>query len=201
MTHYSLPQDSTDHPRILVPVDFSEDSRAAVVWAGKHAHCINAELVLLHVVHDLASSPGFYRQAKETHLKPMQEVAESMMEEFMQELLDGNPELDALKNAASHCVPGLPRTRIVEAAKIMKACLVVIGSRGQSSPHRPLGSTSQRVVESAFMPVVVIKSDEHGQLDKKALKKLQKAKKKEAKRLRKLLGLAKKEVMDETNDE
>ena len=43
---------------ILVATDFSEDSKAALLWACKLAECTGAPLILLHVVHDLASNPG-----------------------------------------------------------------------------------------------------------------------------------------------
>ena len=197
MTNSPMTAESADRPRILVPIDFSEDSRAAVLWACRYARCVSAELVLLHVVHDLASSPGFYRKNEDSFFEPMQSVAETMMEEFLQEIVDGQPELAFLKSLRPRFVPGLPPTRIVEAANLVHACLIVIGSRGQTSlPHRMVGSTAERVVELATMPVLVIKSEDHGQLDKKEQKRQLKKQKKERKRLRKLLGLKKHKAQD-----
>lgn len=197
MTDSPTTAETANRPRILVPTDFSEDSRAAVLWACRYARCINAELILLHVVHDLASHPGFYRQNKDSFHEPMQSVAETMMEDFLQDTVDGHPELAFLKSLEPRFVPGLPPTRIVEAAKLVNACLIVIGSRGQTSlSHRMVGSTSERVVELASMPVLVIKSEEHGQLDKKAQKMQLKKRKKDKKKLRKLLGLKPKKTRD-----
>lgn len=197
MTDSSTPAESADRPRILVPIDFSEDSRAAVLWASQYARCVNAELVLLHVVHDPASSPGFYRQSEDSFFKPMQTVAESMMEDFLQEMAEDHPELAFITSLRPRFVPGLPPTRIVEAAGLVKACLIVIGSRGLTGlPHRMVGSTSERVVELASMPVLVVKSEDHGQLDEKAQKKQLKKQKKETRKLRKLLGLGKKKASD-----
>lgn len=192
MTDSPTPAESADHSRILVPIDFSEDSRAAVLWASRYARCVNAELVLLHVVHDPASSPGFYRQSEDSFFKPMQTVAETMMEEFLQGMAADYPELAFIKSLKPHFVPGLPPTRIVETAGLVHADLIVIGSRGLTGlPHRMVGSTSERVVELAPMPVLVVKSEDHGQLDEKAKKKQLKQQKKETKKLRKLLGLRK----------
>ncbi|MCB1402737.1 MAG: universal stress protein, partial [Rhodobacteraceae bacterium] len=42
---------------ILCAVDFSGDSAAALGWACRQAALTDARLVLLHVVHDPASSP------------------------------------------------------------------------------------------------------------------------------------------------
>lgn len=197
MTDSTMPADPADHPRILVPIDFSEDSRAAVLWACRQAHCTNAEILLLHVVHDPASSPGFYRQKEDSFFKPMQTVAESMMEEFLQELVEEYPDLAFIKSVKPRFVPGLPPTRIVEAAKLVHASLIVIGSRGLTGlPHRMVGSTSERVVELAPMPVLVVKSEDHGRLDEKAKKMQLKKQKKETKKLRKLLGLNKNKVKE-----
>ena len=78
---------------VLVAIDFSEDSKAALLWACNFADCSSAPLILLHVVHDLASHPGFYHPEKADHLESMQEVAESMMAEFLARLKTDHPEL------------------------------------------------------------------------------------------------------------
>ena len=63
---------------ILVPVDFSEHSEAALFEASRYAQAMNASLVVLHVVHDPGEMPGYYsklikkkraRQSRE-HIEP-----------------------------------------------------------------------------------------------------------------------------------
>ena len=49
---------------VLVAIDFSEDSKAALLWACDFAECSSVPLILLHVVHDLASNPGFLPPGK-----------------------------------------------------------------------------------------------------------------------------------------
>lgn len=175
---------------ILVAIDFSEDSKAALIWACAFAERTGAELVLLHVVHDLASHPGFYFAKKSKHLQPMQEVAESMMEEFLDIVRSENPGLQPLERAALQLVPGLPPTRIVEVAGLLNASQIVMGSRGMTGlTHKRLGAVAQRVAELSAIPVVLLKSETHGSLDKKALKRREKQKKQDRKRLKAMLGL------------
>lgn len=175
-------------------VDFSEDAREAVLWACRYTVSTGANLIPLHVVHDPASSPGFYRTAEKSLFKPMQSVAETMMEEFLDGIAADIPEYSFLRTLEPHFVPGLPPTRIVEAAELLQADLIVIGSRGRTGlPHRLVGSTSERVVELASMPVVVVKSEQYGKLDKKDLKRREKKQKKERRKLKDLLGLSRRQ--------
>jgi nucleotide-binding universal stress UspA family protein len=179
----------TDQP-VLVATDFSKDSKAALQWACRFADGSGARLVILHVVHDLAAHPGFYQRNKTEHMESMQNVAESMMDEFLAPLRAGTPEIAALKNADLLFVPGLPPSRIVEVAGLLSASLIAIGGRGVTCmPHRLLGATAERVAELSRIPVVIIKSAEHDRRDKKEIKRKKKRLKKDRKRLKELLGL------------
>jgi nucleotide-binding universal stress UspA family protein len=143
---------------VLVAVDFSEDSHAAVAWAGDYARLIGAELLVLHVAHDPAASPGFYRQMGEEWLRPMIEVAEEMMAEFLEAMRAAHPDLGPVQTAAAKLVSGLPAGRIVEVAAQVGAPLIVVGSRGRTGlPHILLGSVAERVAQTATVPVVVVK--------------------------------------------
>ena len=44
---------------ILVPVDFSPHSEAALVCAAELAGTLGNELIILHVVHDPGDAPGY----------------------------------------------------------------------------------------------------------------------------------------------
>jgi nucleotide-binding universal stress UspA family protein len=58
-------------------------------------------------------------------------------------------------------VAGLPPGRIVEVAAEIGAELVVLGSRGRTGlAHVLLGSVAERVVQTAPMPVTVVKARE-----------------------------------------
>ena len=180
--------------RILAATDFSEDSRAALVWACHLAELQASELFLLHVVHDPAARPGFYRKHSEDLMQPMQEVAEKMMAEFLEETTAAHPQLTALQQVQIHLVSGLPATRIVEVADLLKVNLVAVGSRGTTElPKRLRGSTRERVVDLAKPPVVVVRAKDQGKPSKKEQKKMEKQIRKDRKRLKKMLRLGQNE--------
>ncbi len=144
---------------VLCAVDFSDDSRAALLWACGQAELTDAALVVLHVVHDPASSPGFYRQVDEDWLRPMAGVAEEMMEEFLADVRASAPGRAKLGTAEARLVSGLPAGRVIEVAESVGASMIVVGSRGRTGlPQILLGSVAERIAQTASVPVVVVKS-------------------------------------------
>jgi len=189
-------------PPILVAVDFSEDSKEALIWACRLSETTNDPLVVLHVIHDMAAHPGFYHQQKTEGLESMQSVAESMMDEFLAQIRDDHPEISTLSSADLQFIPGLPPTRIVEVSGLLQARLIAMGSRGMTSlPHKLLGATAERVAELSKIPVVIIKSEKHGVLKKKERKRKEKRMKKDRKFLKTLLGLQPKPSEKDAIDE
>jgi len=175
------------HRPTLVAVDFSDDSRAAVLWASAFAARAGGRLTLLHTVHAPAGEPGYYRGDVTAPLQPMERAAERMLDEFLLRLQHEHPDLAPLQRAEKRLITGLPPGRIVEAAAQMDAKLIVIGSRGHSGlPHLLQGSVSERVVELADRPVVVVKaaarkSENSGKKEERERKKAEKKRKKEEK--------------------
>jgi nucleotide-binding universal stress UspA family protein len=92
-------------------------------------------------------------------LQTMEQAAASMLDAFVAQLKAEHPGLAALHAAENKLLSGLPPGRIVEAADLLHARLIVIGSRGMTGlPHLLQGSVSERVVELAKGPVVIIKA-------------------------------------------
>jgi nucleotide-binding universal stress UspA family protein len=105
-------------------------------------------------------------------MQPMQDIAESMMTDFLRDMRTRYPELKALDLADTRLVSGLPPGRIVETAGLLNAKLIVIGSRGMTGlDHMLLGSVAERVVEMAPGAVVVVKSAGSGKKKKKEKKR------------------------------
>lgn len=158
---------------ILVPVDFSEDSRAAIKAAIPLAGCLHANLIVLHVVHDPSNRPGFYKSlpAGNTVLRTMEEAAVEMMEMFLAEN-SVREEVEALGlTLTTQLIPGLPVTQILNAARQEEAAMIVMGSRGLTGVNRLLlGSKAERVVQLSPIPVMVVKApkkdaDEKGETE------------------------------------
>ncbi len=149
---------------LLVPVDFSAHSEAALIHAVEVAKCLERAVVVLHVVHDPGSMPGYYRHAlKKKHLTRIDEGAAEMLEAFLGALEKNHPEIKALKGLRSMLVKGIPSSRILEVAAHEKASMIVMGSQGLTGlKHLLVGSVAEHVVHLAPVPVTVVKSEHKG---------------------------------------
>lgn len=147
---------------VLVAVDFSAHSEATLLWAAGAARSFGAPLVVLHVVHDPGSVPGYYKHAKKRkkHLVRIEEAAREMMKDFLGRMRSSHPDLGELEN---RLVVGLPTTRILEVAEEVGAQLIVMGSHGRSGlPHVLLGSKAEKVVQLSQIPVTIVKQRRSG---------------------------------------
>ena len=149
-----------DKPKpILVAVDFSQFSEQALLWAARTARCFEVPLVVLYVVHDPSSAPGYDKleRSGKKHLRRSEEAASEMMEDFLDQMSKKHPKL--LSNLSHRLVVGLPITRILEVAEDVGAQLIVMGSHGRTGlPHLLLGSKAERVAQLSPIPVTIVKS-------------------------------------------
>ena len=145
---------------LLVPVDFTSYSEEALLFASKLAGKLEAQLLVLHVIHDPAEAPGFYAQKgkKKKFLRSMEEAAEEMMEEFLLKMRQAHPDILPIKKAKALLVVGTPVTRIVEVAEKRQVGMIIIGSHGRTGlANLLIGSKVQRVVQLSPIPVTVVK--------------------------------------------
>jgi len=144
---------------ILVPIDFSPGSEAAILQAAELADALQAPVNVLHVVHDLTSTPGYKAlKGAKKQLRRMEDIAAELLQEYMQEIEKKHPELTALHNAERLLVVGIPVTRILETAEKTDARMIVMGSQGRTGlSHVLLGSKAEQVVRLARIPVMIIK--------------------------------------------
>jgi len=144
---------------ILVPVDFSDHSEAALLLASDLAAGLGTRLVVLHVVHDPLNMPGYYaRMARKKTLTRMEDVAGEMLDDFLAGVTKRHPEREALHKPELLLVKGIPVTRILQVAAKHKACMVVMGSKGTTGlRHLLLGSVAEQVVGLARLPVTIVK--------------------------------------------
>lgn len=149
---------SASRPIILVPVDFSEHSRVALLWACDLARIRGAELVVLHVVHDPANAPGYYKQGRNDVMEPMEEAAAKMMRRFMKVTRRkmGDRKVPN-KRVTTRLVVGLPVPRILDVASRVGAEHIVMGSQGLTGFKRlMLGSKAEQVVRASTLPVTIV---------------------------------------------
>lgn len=145
---------------ILVPVDFSPCSKAALDLGIEFAAALRAPLVVLHVVHDPGEAPGYYQvKGRRKQLRRLEEVAGEMLAAFMGEAEERHPQQPLLKKAKSKLVVGLPVTRTLEVVQKIQPRLLVMGSAGRTGLSRLLlGSKAEQLVRLCPVPVVIVKS-------------------------------------------
>ena len=144
---------------ILVPVDFSTFSEAALLKACELTNCMNLQVVVLHVVHDPSELPGYYgKMTKKKNLVRMEDVAREMLDEFMEVIINAHPKLKRLAEAKSMLVVGLPVGRILEVAESVNAAMIVMGSQGRTGlKYMMLGSKAEQVMRLSPVSVTIIK--------------------------------------------
>ena len=151
---------------ILVPVDFSPDSLAALKAGLVVAQKLACPLTVLHVIHDPSNRPGFYhsRNAGFTVIEGMEEAAKEMMEEFLSQNDILNVAESAGVDMTTVLLRGLPVTQILHHAQTANVDLIVMGSRGRTGLSSLLiGSRAQRVVQLSPIPVMVVKAEAVGE--------------------------------------
>lgn len=137
---------STD--RILVPIDFSEESIAALKETIAFAKD-NAKVYALHVLRPLeATEPGMIWDTVDGEQR-RENVIQLYNEKFPLETYSGI-------NVAIE--EGDPSAEILDYAQTQKMELIVMPSRGRTGVSRFfMGSVAERVVRLAHCPVLVLK--------------------------------------------
>lgn len=141
--------------RVLAPTDFSDNSLPAVRYAAELAEKFGAELVLLHIVQDLALVLPDAVMPTPVMAPDLGELTGSARASLAKLAADLN--LDRL-NPRVEVRVGTPVTVIEEAARDLKADLICVGTHGRTGlAHLLLGSVAERVVRHAPCPVLVVR--------------------------------------------
>ncbi len=142
--------------RILVPTDFGECSTPAVRLAAEFADKFGAELILLHVVQDLALAmpdavmptplPG-------PDISQLSDAAKTGLANLIE-----SEKLARLKPRVEVRI-GSPVAEIVAAAGDLKVDLLCVGTHGRTGlAHLILGSAAERILREAPCPVLTVKA-------------------------------------------
>ena len=134
--------------RILVPVDFSDQSLDALGQARMIAGNDASRICVLHVAEPLHID---WRADTTAIQKEAHDVVRNVLAKFVRaEFGDGAPK--------THFLPGKPVDAIVKFAAKMNADLIVLGTQGRTGlPRTLIGSVAERVVRHAHCPVLVVR--------------------------------------------
>jgi universal stress protein A len=145
--------DRFDFKRILVPIDFSDDSKKALGHAAAFSRQFGARITLLHVVVPIPVSAD-YGYGPVT-MQYQDETATRTIEEQLATL--GRKEAgDRVSEVIVRC--GAAFDEIARAAKELDIDLIVLSTHGYTGlKHILLGSTAERVVRHAPCPVLILR--------------------------------------------
>lgn len=138
--------------KIILPLDFSENSKRALEFSIFLADKKHASITLVHVielVYDFASQAAVI-------LDTMHRDAESMMKKIIEEHRSSGIQFDYVIQE------GTASITIARIAEELKATLIVMGTQGASGIKKAfVGSTTVNTIKEAKVPVLVVPAGSH----------------------------------------
>lgn len=148
--------------KLLVPTDFSANSKKALIYAVRLAQRNNSSLVLFHVF----ELPEFVRQVPQDYSYESHEETRKQCDTAMRRSAETLGMLSEVAKGSNIQIEtsqrlGTPYEEIVKFAKEKEVDLIVIATHGYTGlNHFLLGSTAERVVRLAPCPVLVVRQEE-----------------------------------------
>lgn len=140
--------------KILVPIDFSEQSLIALEQSYNLAKEYHAEITLLHVIDEGGMLSKFFSKEQHDDLKKK-----------VQEQLDKLAEEESKKTKLKiHTLvgKGVIYDKINEVAELINATMIIMGTNGDEGlKKRFIGSNALRVARESKIPVITIKGKHH----------------------------------------
>lgn len=137
---------------IIVGVDFSESSKAAIREAGHIAHLRQSWLNVVHVI----DAEFFEREIDSKFLTPddLKRKAEDALRKLTLETLEVTPSLRFF------VFIGHPFGELLAQTKLLECDLLVLGSYGNSGKGDHIGTTAANFVRRAPMPVLLVRENQ-----------------------------------------
>ncbi len=138
---------------ILFPTDFSEGSLQALKHATELVKRFNAKLFLVHVIHEIRYSGGFYvpHPSMDVLYKEVMEAAQQELDKYGIEVLREFKDM-----VERRIIRGVPHEEIVNFAKENKIDLIIMGAHGKKGMEKLFfGNTTAHVVRFAPCSVLV----------------------------------------------
>ncbi len=139
--------------KILCPVDFSPGSEQVIEEARELAGALNAELELIHAYQmPVLALPDSSVTVSPTYVVELTSRAQRELDRHAEQL-----EADGI-TTTTRVLEGNPSDAIVDCARDSDATMIVMGTHGHSGFRRfLLGSTAERVVRTATVPVLTVR--------------------------------------------
>ena len=142
---------------VLCPVDFSEQSRRALLWAAAIAQHRGAGLTVLAAFEPLLAQAAEIRLGVDL----MRTDAEPALREFVEATLPEDVRLAT--HLRMEVTVGEPPDEIVDASRRLEAGLIVMGTHGRGGFRKLLlGSTTEQVLRRTEWPVLAVPAGAEG---------------------------------------
>ena len=142
--------------RVLVPLDFSEESDAALEYAAGLAERVGASLHLLHVYEDPMMTSGAL--AADMYVPISDDLRETLLADARTRLVERANKLPDRVHPTTDVYTGPVASAITAFANEQHIDLIVMGTHGRGGmAHLLLGSVAERVVRTAPCPVLTVR--------------------------------------------
>lgn len=157
-----------DIKRILVPLDFSVNSKRALDYAHGLALEFGAALHLVHV----CEVPSMITASMDAYAIAYTDWSQRLGEEAEAQLVREKAALTEV-NVTTEVLFGSPAMAIIDAATANQSDLVVMGTHGHGPMmHVMMGNVAERVVRGAPCPVLTVREPREREVQKGFAKKL-----------------------------
>jgi universal stress protein A len=140
-----------NYDRIVIAVDFSEQSVAGAQWVARH-FAPRAELVLVHVL-ELPPPPSFWPRRvwlRADHIETYRAGAKTRLRQFGQQIRRGL--------LWEEVRLGRPEEEVLRVAQEYEVDLIVVGShREREGFWKRFGSSAERILGGAEVPVLIVR--------------------------------------------
>jgi nucleotide-binding universal stress UspA family protein len=140
--------------KILVPIDFSEQSLIALEQSYNLAREYHAEITLLNVIEEGGMLAKFFSNQQHDDLK------KKVQDQLDALAIDVEKKSEVKVNVI--IAKGSTYDKIAEVAEMINATIIVMGTNGdQGLKKKFIGSNALRVVRESTVPVITIKGKHH----------------------------------------
>lgn len=142
--------------KILVPVDFSEQSIIALEQAAHLAKVFDAEITILKIIEEGSAFVKLFSDKQVDEIK-------TKLEEKLNEIAETTEKNEGVKVNAM-MANGKVYDKIVEIGEMLNVAFIVMGTsggEGGSLRKKFIGSNALRVVRESSIPVITIKGKHH----------------------------------------
>ena len=144
--------------KVLIAIDFSEESKKALCYGTAFARLFGASLIALHIVEEISCQADYGYGPVTRHIPNQSALRRSRTRliRLGKKLVGSDVKLTAMTDSGS------AHAEIVKVAKKLDVDLIIMGTRGIcANEHTSLGSTAQKVVRDAPCPVLVVRRKQH----------------------------------------